>query len=257
MTRRRGHGHESCHHGGGKGTRLQPLTRLLPKPMLQLLDRPTLEYIVELLGRHDFHDITMTVCYMADAIRNYFADGSAWDVHIRYQDELVPLGTAGGVRALHAHLDDTFIVMSGDGLTDFDLSEAMRAHRRGGAVATLLLTRVECPLGYGVVEIDVNGRITGFVEKPQAFERDRTYLVNTGIYILEPTIFQWIPTDRPYDFGRELFPLLLELGVPMQGYVASGYWSDVGTLQQYYQTQIDMLNGRVKVNLPVEVASAR
>ncbi|EPZ44204.1 nucleotidyltransferase family protein [Alicyclobacillus acidoterrestris] len=239
---------------GGKGTRLQPLTKLLPKPMLKLLDRPTMEYIVELLAKYGFDDITITVCYLADAIRNYFGDGRAWGVQIRYQDEPVPLGTAGGIRALHEHLDQTFIVMSGDGLTDFDLSEAMQSHRRSRALATLVLTQVACPLGYGVVEFDANANITRFEEKPDVWDRDRSYFVNTGIYILEPEILHFVPPDRPYDFGRELFPALLRKGIPLNGHVATGYWSDVGTLQQYYQTQIDMINGCVHVNLPVEVA---
>ncbi len=241
---------------GGKGTRLHPLTKRLPKPMLQLVDRPTMEYIVELLAEHGFTDITMTVCYMADVIENYFRNGEKWGVHIGYQQESVPLGTAGGVKLLEERLNETFIVMSGDGLTDFNLSQALEDHRRHGGLATILLKRVQCPLGYGTVYFDDYGRIAQFVEKPQTWIDGNRYLVNTGIYILEPEIFDHIPANQPFDFGSDLFPLLVEKGVPIYGYEAQGYWSDVGTLQQYYQAQLDMIHGRVKVKLPVDIAPA-
>lgn len=242
---------------GGRGTRLRPLTRRLPKPMLQLLDRPTMEYIIELLATHQFRDITVTVCYMADAIRQYFGDGSEWGVKIQYQEEPMPLGTAGGVKFMAPQLADTFIVLSGDGLTDFNLTEAVRVHRSTGAIATLLLTKVHCPIGYGVVDIGEDGHVRRFIEKPKSWVEGETYYINTGIYILEPEILDYIPADQPFDFGRELFPLLLQLGLPVFGYEPDGYWSDVGTLHQYYQSQIDMINGLVRVNLPPEVASVR
>ncbi|KPV44553.1 nucleotidyltransferase family protein [Alicyclobacillus ferrooxydans] len=238
---------------GGRGTRLQPLTRRLPKPMLQLLDRPMMEYIVELLAMNEIKDITVTVCHMADAIREHFGDGAKWDVNMEYQEETQPLGTAGGVKLVEPQLKDTFIVMSGDGLTDFNLKRAIVEHHRRGAMATLLLTKVECPLGYGVVDIRSNGQIVQFVEKPKTFIGGNTYYINTGIYILEPEILDYIPAGTAFDFGHDLFPLLLEMGIPLFGYEADGYWSDVGTLHQYYQSQIDMLHGKVRLNLPVEV----
>lgn len=237
---------------GGKGTRLQPLTRNIPKPMLQLLDRPAMEYIVEQLKHHGFNDVTMTVCYLAETIRGHFGSGSRFGITIRYQEEPIPLGTAGGLKPLEQHLNETFIVMSGDGLTDFDLSDALRQHRQSGCIATLLLTKVQCPLGYGLVDIDA-ARIQRFIEKPTTWVDGQTYLINTGIYILEPEVFRFIPSGQPYDFGRELFPSLIENGVPLHGHIADGYWSDVGTLVQYYQTQLDMIHGKVKVTLPVEV----
>lgn len=240
---------------GGRGTRLQPLTRRAPKPMLQLVDRPIIEYIVELLKKHHFRDITITVCYMADVIKSYFGDGAEWDVHIDYLQEDMPCGTAGGVKLLQENIGDTFVVMSGDGLTDFNLSEAVVFHRSTGALATLLVKRVECPLGYGVVDIEATGRITGFIEKPKTWTRGGAYYINTGIYLLEPEIMDFIPADRPYDFGHELFPTLVSQGLPVYGYEPQGYWSDVGTLQQYYQSQIDMITGRVQVTLPPEVAT--
>jgi NDP-sugar pyrophosphorylase family protein len=241
---------------GGKGTRLYPLTKRMPKPMLQLVDRPTMEYIVELLAEHGFTDITVTVCYMADVVRNYFGNGEKWGVHIGYQQELAPLGTAGGIKLLEDRFNETFIVMSGDGLTDFDLSQAVEEHRRHGEMATILLKKVQCPLGYGTVELDRFGRIVQFVEKPQTWIDGNHYLVNTGIYILEPAIFDCIPANQPFDFGSDLFPLLIQKSIPIYGHEAQGYWSDVGTLQQYYQAQLDMIHGRVKVNLPVDIAPA-
>lgn len=223
--------------------------------MLELLNRPMMEYIVELLATHQFNDITITVCYMADAIRSYFGDGSEWGTKIRYQEETAPLGTAGGVKLGRSHLNSTFVVTSGDGMTDFDLSHALAYHHRQQGIATLLLKSMHCPLGYGTVETNEGGRITSFIEKPQTWIDGQSYLVNTGIYILEPEIFDYIPDDEPFDFGRQLFPLLLQENVPLYGYEAGGYWSDVGTLHQYYQTQLDMIDRRVKVNLPAEVAA--
>jgi mannose-1-phosphate guanylyltransferase/phosphomannomutase len=161
------------------------------------------------------------------------------------------------VKLASAQFTDTFIVMSGDGLTDFDLSRAIEVHRARGELATILLTRVACPLGYGVVSKREDGRIVEFIEKPKTWTQGETYLINTGIYILEPSILAYIPDDRPFDFGKELFPRLLKLGVPIHGYEADGYWSDVGTLHQYYQSQIDMLHGKVRLNLPIEVQSAQ
>lgn len=216
-----------------------------------------MEYIIELLADHQFDDIAVTVCYLADAIRAYFGDGSDWGVKIQYQEEPSPLGTAGGVKFMATQLDDTFIVMSGDGLTDFNLTDALQVHRQTGAIATLLLTKVQCPLGYGVVDLSTDGRVQRFIEKPKTWLEGESYYINTGIYILEPTIVDYIPANRPFDFGHELFPLLLQLGLPVFGYEPDGYWSDVGTLHQYYQSQIDMIIGRVRVNLPPEVALVR
>lgn len=241
---------------GGRGTRLQPLTRRLPKPMLQLLDRPMMEYIVELLAMHEIRDMTVTVCYMPEAIRGYFGNGSKWDVNIRYQEEPNPLGTAGGVKLACTGINDTVLVMSGDGLTDFDLKEAIEVHRQRKSLATLLLAKVECPLGYGVVNLNENREIVRFVEKPKTWVKGQPYYINTGIYILEPEILAYIPEDRPFDFGHDLFPHLLEMGIPILGHEAEGYWSDVGTLHQYYQSQIDMISGRVQIPLPMEVMPA-
>ncbi|PWI56934.1 nucleotidyltransferase family protein [Sulfoacidibacillus thermotolerans] len=238
---------------GGFGTRLQPLTRSLPKPMLPLLDRPTLAYIVDWLVSHQITDLMVTTCYLSDAIQSYFQTGERFGARMHYSYESVPLGTAGGIKAVHEFLTDTFVVMSGDGMTDFDLTQALAYHRQKGALATVLLTSMACPLGYGIVQLDPQGYIERFIEKPQTWQQGERYLVNTGIYIFEPEVLRYIPEGFPCDFGRDLFPRFVEEGFPLYGYEAQGYWSDIGTLHQYYQTQLDMLNGRVRVKLPSEV----
>ncbi|MCL6515563.1 nucleotidyltransferase family protein [Alicyclobacillus sp.] len=240
---------------GGRGSRLMPLTRTVPKPMVPLLDRPVMEYIVELLARHGFHEIDVTLGYLPDAIRRHFGDGRQFGVRMTYHVESIPLGTAGGVKRAASGFADAFLVMSADALTDMDLGQAMAAHRASGAWATLVLATVPCPLGYGVVDLSVDGFVEAFVEKPSTWTEGRLYTVNTGVYILEPSILAFIPDGEPYDFGRQLFPRLLEAGIPLYGHVAGGYWSDIGTLQQYYQSQLDMLHGRVQVRLPKEVRS--
>jgi mannose-1-phosphate guanylyltransferase/phosphomannomutase len=233
---------------GGKGSRLRPLTCNTPKPMVPLLNRPCMEYIIELLKKHRITEIGVTVQYLSEVIRNYFNDGADFGVNLRYFEETKPLGTAGSVKNAEAFLDQTFIVISGDGLTDFNLDDAIAFHREKGAIATLVLTKVQSPLEYGVVMTDDNGRIKRFLEKP-SWSEVFSDTVNTGIYILEPEIFNYFEKDVVYDFGMDLFPLLLNDGQPMYGFVAEGYWSDIGNLQQYRQTQFDMMDGKVNVNI--------
>ncbi len=238
---------------GGRGSRLLPLTRNLPKPMVPLLDRPVMEYIVELLAAHGLCDIGVTLGYMPTPIRAHFGDGQRYGVRITYKEEEYPLGTAGGVKHIAGDARDSFVVVSGDALTDMNLSAALTAHRRSGAWATLVLSAVRCPRGYGVVTLDRESAITNFIEKPDTWDEAITYTVNTGVYILEPHVLDYIPSDRPYDFGSQLFPRLLDIGALLHGYVMDGYWSDIGTLMQYYQSQLDMIHGRVRVRLPDEI----
>lgn len=238
---------------GGRGSRLLPLTRTLPKPMVPLLDRPVMEYIVELLADHGFRDIGITLGYMPGPIVSHFGDGRRFGVRINYKEEKTPLGTAGGVKHMADGFRDTFVIMSGDALTDMNLSAAVAAHRHSGALATLVLHTVRCPRGYGVVSLSRDSMITEFLEKPETWDEGMTYTVNTGAYILEPQVLDYIPSDQPYDFGSQLFPRLLELGAPLHGHVMDGYWSDIGTLMQYYQSQLDMIHGRVRVRLPDEI----
>ncbi|MBF7081906.1 NTP transferase domain-containing protein [Desulfallas sp. Bu1-1] len=239
---------------GGEGSRLRPLTCSIPKPMVPVLNRPIMSHIVNLLRRHDFSDIGVTLQYMPEEIRSYFGNGSDFNVHLKYFIEDVPLGTAGSVKNAQDFLDRTFLVISGDALTDFDLSKAIDFHRQKGAKATLVLTRVSCPLEYGVVITGQDGRITRFLEKP-SWGEVFSDTVNTGIYILEPEVLDYIPDNQQFDFSKDLFPLLMSKGEPLYGAVLSGYWCDIGDLKQYLQAHHDFLSGLV--GLPVNATEIR
>ncbi|MEW6661054.1 MAG: sugar phosphate nucleotidyltransferase [Bacillota bacterium] len=234
---------------GGEGSRLRPLTCDRPKPMVPVANQPIMAYAIELLKKYGIIDIGVTLQYLPQAIQDYFGDGDNYGVNLSYYIEETPLGTAGSVKNAEPFLDDTFIVVSGDALTDFDLSQAIAFHKEQGSIATLVLTTVENPLEYGVVITDKEGRIRRFLEKPSWGEvfSDR---VNTGIYILEPEVLSWIPPGRMFDFSKDLFPALLAKGMPMFGCVLDGYWCDIGNLQQYRQSHYDLLEGKVKASLP-------
>jgi mannose-1-phosphate guanylyltransferase/phosphomannomutase len=233
---------------GGEGTRLRPLTSNQPKPMVPLCNKPCMEYIVELLRRHRIDDVVVTLAFLPKLIRSYFDDGSGLGVHITYSIEEAPMGTAGSVKLAEESLDDTFLVISGDALTDFDLSALVRDHKKKGALVTIALKRVPNPLEFGVVVIDDDGHILRFLEKPtwgQVFSD----LANTGVYVLEPEIFDHMPQGQPYDFSQDLFPKLLAMGAPLYGCVADGYWQDIGSLPQYLAANRDLLDGKVKADL--------
>jgi mannose-1-phosphate guanylyltransferase / phosphomannomutase len=234
---------------GGKGTRLRPLTSRLPKPMVPLLNKPCMEYIIELLKRYGITDIAVTVQYLPQVIQSHFGDGSDYGVNLHYFEESSPLGTAGSVKNAESFLDDTFIVISGDALTDFNLEKAMAFHREKQALATLVMTRVEVPLEYGVVMTDATGKIIRFLEKP-SWSEVFSDTVNTGIYVLEPEVLSLFDRGEVFDFSKDLFPKMLDQGLPLYGYEAEGYWSDIGNLTQYRKTQLDMLDGCVNVRIP-------
>ncbi|MGH2807221.1 MAG: nucleotidyltransferase family protein, partial [Actinomycetota bacterium] len=223
---------------GGEGSRLRPLTSNMPKPMLPIANRPMMEHIIELLKKHGITDIVATVQFLSSVIRNYFGDGSDLDVSLSYTTEEVPLGTAGSVLEAREFLTDTFLVISGDALTDIDLQEAIAFHRAKGSAATLVLKRVPDPLEFGIVMTDEDGKVERFLEKPtwgQVFSDT----INTGIYVLEPDILDLIPPAQPYDFSSELFPLMLDKGLPVYGIVADGFWADVGNTDAYLQAHFD------------------
>jgi len=233
---------------GGEGTRLRPLTSNQPKPMMPLVNRPMMEHIVGLLARHGFDDIVVTVAYLANQIRNYFGDGSDFGVRLRYATDESPLGTAGSVRNASAELDDTFLVISGDVLTDIDLTELVKTHRDAEALATIALKRVENPLEFGIVITEPDGTIERFLEKPtwgQVFSDT----INTGIYVCETEIFDLIPEDEVVDFSGDVFPAALSRGDRLHGHVAEGYWEDVGTLEAYLEAHRDVLDGEVHVEI--------
>jgi mannose-1-phosphate guanylyltransferase / phosphomannomutase len=226
---------------GGSGTRLRPLTCDLPKPMVSILNRPIAEHIIDLLQQHGIEEIIATLHYLPDVMRDYFQDGSDFGVRIMYAvEEDEPLGTAGCVKNIAEFLDETFLVISGDSVTDIDLSAAIAFHRSRQAQATIILTQVPNPLEFGVVITDATGRIQRFLEKPSTSEVFSD-TVNTGIYIFEPEVLQYLPSGQAADFSQDLFPLLLEKQVDFYGYVADGYWCDVGSLESYRAAQYDSL----------------
>jgi len=237
---------------GGSGTRLRPLTCDLPKPMVPIVNKPIIEHIIDLLKKHSYDDIYVTLYYLPHLIQNYLLNGEELGVRVNYAlEEERPLGTAGCVKNIEQHLDDTFLVISGDSLTDFDLSQALKFHKEKGSKATIVLTRVENPLDYGVVITDEEGRIQRFLEKPTSSEVFSD-TINTGIYVLEPELLALLPANEEKDFSKDLFPLILEKGLPMYGYVAEGYWCDIGNLTTYRQAHYDVLAGKVQVEMPYQ-----
>ncbi|MGC4376029.1 sugar phosphate nucleotidyltransferase [Fictibacillus sp. Mic-4] len=234
---------------GGKGTRLRPLTCNLPKPMVPILHKPVMEYSIELLKKYGITDIAVTVHYLPDAIKNYFGDGSEFGVNLHYFEETTPLGTAGSIKNAEEFLDERFIVISGDALTDFNLQKGIQYHEEKESLVTIFMKQVESPLEYGVIMTNKDGQIIRFLEKP-SWNEVFSDTVNTGIYVLEPEIFNYIEKDVPTDFSKDLFPLLMKEERELYGYEAQGYWSDIGSLQQYRQSHYDMLDGAVNIPIP-------
>ena len=234
---------------GGEGTRLRPMTANLPKPLLPIVNKPIMEHVLALLSRHGFTDTVVTVQFLASLVRNYFGDGEELGMRLSYATEESPLGTAGSVKNAERMLrDDTFLVISGDALTDFDLTELVKFHKDKGALVTVCLTRVTDPVEFGITIIDDEQRVQRFLEKPtwgQVFSDT----VNTGIYVMEPEVFDYVDPDISVDWSGDVFPRLIAEGKPVYGYVAEGYWEDVGTHESYHRAQADVLSGRVSVDL--------
>lgn len=236
---------------GGSGSRLRPITCELPKPMVPVMNRPLTEYTLELLKLHRFREVAVTLQYLPEKIKNHLGDGNRFGLNLHYYIEEEPLGTAGSVKNAASFLDETFIVISGDALTDFDLTHALEFHRQKGSMATLVLTSVENPLEYGIVITAPDGRITRFVEKP-GWGEVFSDTVNTGIYILEPEVLELFEPGKMFDFSKDLFPILLERGDPMFGCVMPGYWCDIGNFEQYCQAHRDIMDGKVALRLNAE-----
>ena len=234
---------------GGEGTRLRPMTANQPKPLLPVANRPIMEHVLRLLRRHGFTDTVVTVQFLAALVRNYFGDGEDFGMNLQYATEEMPLSTAGSVKnAEDALRDEPFVVISGDALTDIDLTAMMRFHKEKGALVTVGLTRVPDPLEFGIVITDEDARIQRFLEKPtwgQVFSDT----VNTGIYVMEPEVLAEIPPEESVDWSADVFPALLKRGAPLFGYISDSYWEDVGNHENYMKAQVDVLARRVNADI--------
>ncbi|MDT9189285.1 MAG: NDP-sugar synthase [Limnospira sp. PMC 894.15] len=247
----------------GKGTRVRPITYTIPKPLIPILQKPVMEFLVDLLRRHGFKEIMVNVSHLADEIENYFRDGQRFGVEISYSFEgsiedgqLIgkALGSAGGMKKIqdfNPFFDDTFVVLCGDALIDLDLSEAVKWHKQKGAIATVVMKSVpkDEVSSYGVVVTDEMDRIRAFQEKPSVEEALSTS-INTGIYIFEPEIFDYIPSGCEYDIGSQLFPHLVEMGAPFYGITMDFEWVDIGKVPDYWRAIRSVLLGEVK-NVPI------
>ena len=230
---------------GGEGTRLRPMTANQPKPMLPVVNRPIMEHVLSLLRRHGFRETIVTVQFLASIVRNYFGDGEDFGMSLSYATEEKPLGTAGSVRnAGEALRDEPFLVISGDALTDIDLSALVDFHRGSGALVTVALTRVPDPLEFGIIITGDDGRIQRFLEKP-SWGQVFSDTVNTGIYVMQPEVLDEVTPGQPVDWSGDVFPRLLARGAPLYGFIAEGYWEDIGSRESYLQAQADVLSGRV------------
>ncbi|HQS44650.1 MAG TPA: NDP-sugar synthase [Methylotenera sp.] len=244
--------------GAGKGTRVQPITHEIPKPMIPLVRKPVMAYLVELLKKHGVNEIMVNTSHLAPIIENYFRDGEQFGVSMAYSYEghvedgvaiSIPVGSAGGMKKIQdfsGFFDETFIVLCGDAWIDLDISKALEIHRKKGALASLIVREVphEEVFKYGIVALDENERIVQFQEKPTP-EQAVSNMANTGIYIFEPEIFDYIPSDTTYDIGGELFPDLVKLGLPFYAINLPFQWLDIGNLQDVWTVTSKILNGEV------------
>ncbi|MFM8524672.1 MAG: sugar phosphate nucleotidyltransferase [Cyanobacteriota bacterium] len=248
----------------GKGTRVRPITHTIPKPMIPILQKPVMEFLLELLRQHGFTEVMVNVSHLAEEIENYFRDGQRFGVEIAYSfegriedGELIgeAMGSAGGLKKIQSFqrfFDETFVVLCGDALIDLDLTEAMRRHRQKGALASMITKRVprDQVSSYGVVVTDDEGRVLSFQEKPSV-EEAASDMINTGIYIFEPEVFDHIPTGEPFDIGADLFPRLVEAGAPFYALPMEFEWVDIGKVPDYWQAIRSVLQGHVRqVQIP-------
>lgn len=232
---------------GGKGTRLRPLTATRPKPNVPIVDRPFLAYALEWVADHGMTDVVLCCGFKSDAMVEQFGDGSRYGVSITWVFEPEPRGTAGGVKMAEQHLDDRFLLLNGDVLTDMDLTAQIAAHERSGARGTLALVPVEDPSAYGLVRLDDDGRVAGFLEKPEPEEID-TDLISAGAYVLERDVLDMIPAGREVSIEREIWPQLV--GDGLFGFVhRDAYWMDIGTPERYIQAVADVLSGAVETRV--------
>src|SRR5438874_11461701 len=230
---------------GGEGSRVRRLTINGPRPLVSIVNKPCLGHIFDLLKRHGIDDAFVTLQYLASVIQDSYGDGGAIGLRLRYSVEETPLGTGGSVRQIGSALDETFLVISGDAMTDIDLSAVVAFHKERKAAVTLTLVRVANPLEYGVVITQPDGRISKFLEKP-SWGEVFSDTINTGIYVIEPRVLERFDVGEVFDFSKDLFPRLLADGEPLFGYVAEGYWTDVGSIAEYARANADLLRGKVQ-----------
>lgn len=234
---------------GGKGTRLRPLTIHTPKPIVPVVNRPFLLYQIDLLNQPQIKNLILCLSYQPRKIEELLSDGSRFGIRISYLVEASPLGTAGAFKNAEEMIEGTTVVFNGDILTDVDLNRVIDQHRSTGAVATIVVTPVDNPIGYGVVEMADDGRVTRFVEKPRR-EEVHSHMVNAGIYVLEPSVLEHIPEGRPFSFEYDFFPSLWEKGEAFYAYRHDGYWIDIGTPEGYLKGNLDVLTGKLKSHIP-------
>jgi len=227
---------------GGEGTRLRPLTSTVPKPVVPLVDRPFIAFMLDWLRGHGVDDVIMSCGFLAAGVRNVLGDGSAYGVRLRYVEEPQPLGTGGALKFAASLLDERFLMLNGDVLTDLDVTAQLALHEQRGARATLALTPVEDPSAYGLVRTNPDGEVTGFVEKPAPDQID-TRNISAGIYVLERSVLELLAPDQPASIERDVFPRLV--GAGLYACVGEGYWLDIGTPERYLEGTFDILEGTV------------
>jgi len=232
---------------GGKGTRLLPLTVYRPKPMIPFFNKPLMEYALQNLIKIGVDEVYVLVGYLKERIMDYFGDGSQWGVELHYSNkDNLKLGTAGATKKVVKKMDETFLVVSSDVLTNLDMGALVEYHKRKGALATLALSEVDDPTQYGIAIINEDGRIQQFKEKPRP-EEVFSNLVNAGIYVFEPEAFDLVPKGKNFDFSKDLFPRMLENDLPLYGFPFREYWNDVGRPSSYLQATEDVFLGRLRL----------
>lgn len=238
---------------GGEGSRLRPLTCNLPKPMAHICGRPLLEYILDLLSKNKIDECVITLKYLPQIVKEHFYSGRYQHIKLQFTEETHPLGTAGAVKLAAKDFNEPFLVMSGDGMCDYELDKIIEYHNACSADATIVAARVDDPREYGLLQMEADGHVKGFIEKP-GWGQATTNWANTGIYIIEPRCLSLIPDDTNFDFAKDLFPEMLKRGMRINGYRAEGYWCDVGDLKAYVQCQKDVIEGKVHCKLPSQTA---
>ncbi len=230
----------------GEGTRLKPLTDYFPKPLVPIMNKPVMAHVLSWLLENEIQDIVINTHYLADQIESYFGDGSRFNVKIRYSREEKLLGTAGGVKKVSSLFQETFLVIGADDLSDVNLKKLVESHKSAKAVASIGLKEVEKTEQYGIVAADKTGKILEFQEKPES-DKAISQMANTGIYVFEPEIFNFIPPNELFDFGRQVFPLLLERKAAFYGFPVEGYWCDIGSLEEYKESHWNILKRGCKI----------